>query len=116
MNSRPLKVYSNEVHISVVWRGEFVGYMGSIEADLLPFEDKLAWWIARSLVKPESLRSHGIGSEMMSIFKQEVLKSSTRYCIVSPGGYSNKIERQMNFYKKNGFTTTKEPGLLELQL
>lgn len=61
------------------------------------------WWVSRALVNEE--RSKGIGSVLLKRAVQEVLKHEPNAkIIVEPGGtYGSNEERQLNFYRKNGF-------------
>lgn len=66
--------------------------------------DGFTWYIARALV-PDNLRGTGVGSCLISTmlrYMREEMKNAD-HVMVSPGGYSGDIDRQVNFYKKNGF-------------
>lgn len=108
-----LNIYATETNISIIYLEGNV--RGTIGADLIPHEGGVAWWIARAIVSPPDNRGKGIGSQMMAAFKEAVLKSSCKKCIVAPGGYGANRRAQFNFYLRNGFTkVTKE--LLEFTI
>jgi predicted N-acetyltransferase YhbS len=95
--------YTTDNYIAVVWQNG--RETGTIEANILPFENELVWYIARALINPPKSRNNGIGSKLMTEFKKTIIKNSnTKKCIVTPGGYSDNKEEQFNFYLKNGFT------------
>lgn len=70
------------------------------EADLVG--DK--WNISRVLVKKEQDRGKGLGSNFLQkLLKEIYLRNSNAVVIVAPGGYGVDIQKQISFYKKNGF-------------
>jgi ribosomal protein S18 acetylase RimI-like enzyme len=66
------------------------------------FDDE-NWYINRAIVKPESLRGHGIGSLMLTKLKDALIEQGCKKLIVYPGGYAGEKRKQIKFYKKNGF-------------
>ncbi len=69
------------------------------------------WWISRVNVK-EIDRNKGIGSAMLKMAIEAVLEQEEVEIVVAPGGYNEDYNKQINFYKKNGFVETEENGLL----
>ena len=71
------------------------------------------WWISRVLVEPRSQRGQGVGSEMLQLIQQAVVRQGCTELRVCPGGYDNDTERQFRFYQKLGFQTfPDEPEML----
>ena len=68
------------------------------------------WWIGR--VNVQSEKNKGTGTKLLKRLIEEILKQGNFDIIVAPGGYSDKKEQQINFYKKNGFVETEEKSLL----
>ncbi len=69
------------------------------------------WWISRVNVQGAE-KGKGLGSKLLQTAIKEVLSFGKSEIIVAPGGYTNDIEKQINFYKKNGFSKTNEDGLM----
>jgi len=106
--------------LAVVWRGTGFqrGEISAVRLDENPemnvTEDDI-WMISRAIVQPESMRSRGIGSEMMRRLKEELRKVRCKKCYVAPGGYSERQEDQFRFYEKNGFERINPQGLFVLK-
>lgn len=83
---------------------EHISIRGEISANAIASNE---WWIARAIINPEKLRCQGLGSKMLSLLKNEVVKQGCKKLIVCPGGYEAKKRKQFNFYKKNGFEKDK---------
>jgi GNAT superfamily N-acetyltransferase len=102
IDENDLLVISTNQNVSVSYRpvGEFRASTVSIDDTGRGF-----WWVARSLVGNEKLRGKGIGSTLLTRAVQEVLKHEPNAkIIVEPAGtYGSDEERQLNFYRKNGF-------------
>jgi GNAT superfamily N-acetyltransferase len=73
------------------------------------------WYVNRVLVQPKEMRSKGIGSLLLQTLVKEIRKDSTKRIIVTPGGYATELEKQQNFYKKNGFVIDKENSLITFE-
>jgi len=83
---------------------EEIAAHGEVSANVIVNDE---WWIARAIVKPETLRGKGLGSKMLSLLKDEVIKQGCKKLFVCPGGYEENKEKQFNFYIKNGFEKDK---------
>lgn len=75
---------------------------GIISADLIKPKEYL-WWINRAIINKPALRNLGIGSTLLKSLLEEITKKDGKKIVVMPGGYGEDIEKQYNFYKKNGF-------------
>lgn len=96
------RTFFSDTHCSVCWIDDDSHIAnGVVSADLVNGR----WWLSRAILKPANLRNKGIGSMMVDFLKEGILLSDTKVVIVSPGGYGEDIRKQINFYKKNGFTT-----------
>jgi predicted N-acetyltransferase YhbS len=97
-----LLIISTNQNVSVSYKpvGEFRASTVSIDNTGRGF-----WWVSRSLVGNEKLRGQGIGSTLLKRAVQEVLKHEPRArIVVEPSGtYGSNEQRQLNFYRKNGF-------------
>ena len=72
-------------------------------ADCNPsFEEENSWYVSRVFVH-ESFRCRGIGKLLLEKMFEEVKNVGGSKIIVYPGGYSVDEDRQINFYKQNGF-------------
>ncbi len=62
------------------------------------------WWVSRVYIRPTA-RAKGLGSIMLEKLKEAFAETATPRAVllVCPGGYGENIERQQNFYVKNGF-------------
>lgn len=69
------------------------------------------WWISRVNIQGTE-KGKGLGSIMLKRAIKEVLSFGQTEIIVAPGGYDNNLNRQINFYKKNGFEITNKEGLM----
>jgi hypothetical protein len=69
------------------------------------------WWISRVNIQGAK-KGKGLGSKLLQTAIKEVLSFGETEIIVAPGGYTNNIEKQINFYKKNGFSVINEEGLM----
>jgi GNAT superfamily N-acetyltransferase len=112
INEEDLLVISTNQNVSVSYRpvGEFRASTVGIDNTGRGF-----WWVARSLVSNAKLRGKGIGSALLTRAIKEVLKHEPNAkIIVEPAGtYGSDEERQLNFYRKNGFVDVpKKPGVL----
>lgn len=91
--------------ISVTWDGGELGasYRGTASADYQHFNQY--WWVSRVLVQPSTARSHGVGGKLLELLLGALKEENpTARVVVAPGGYNMKLEKQVAFYKKQGFT------------
>ncbi|MBD3261102.1 MAG: GNAT family N-acetyltransferase [Candidatus Altiarchaeales archaeon] len=94
-------VISYEGHVTIIWRGDSLRERGTASADQMG-EDW--WWVCRVLVDPKDVRGQGIGTELITRLKAEVVKGGCRRLVVSPGGYDMDQSKQRQFYIRNGFS------------
>jgi GNAT superfamily N-acetyltransferase len=76
---------------------------GGGTASANPMGEDGQWWISRVLVRPESARGQGYGSQLLSKLKETVVKYGCKQLVVCPSGYNSDKKQQMDFYIKNGF-------------
>jgi ribosomal protein S18 acetylase RimI-like enzyme len=106
-----LNIIETDTDVIVCFHGTSLFVKGEISANIInPSGD---WWIARAIIKPESLRDQGLGSEMLKKLKEAAVRQGCKRLIVCPEGYEGKTRRQFNFYKKNGFVKIKKENMLE---
>lgn len=99
--------------ISMCWKLDKTGFRsGSLIADSSYMGKTGDWYISRAFIKNIIDRNKGIGSEMLRLLKNEIIKQNGIRIIVFPGGYEEKTIKQFNFYRKNGFVNGKEKGEL----
>lgn len=117
----PMFIVGAPGHISIMLTnsiGARVISRAVASADYMAHEEW--WWIGRVLVQRDKERGKGIGSLIL----QRLLKTATTaltsdslnpvpHVVVAPGGYSDDLEGQMRFYRRNGFEPDpREPDLL----
>ena len=85
-------------NVTIFWQGPTVFDRGTASADRT---SEHVWWINRVLVQPEECRGKGIGTVLVQLLKENLKGQGT--LTVCPGGYSDDVERQKNFYLKCGF-------------
>lgn len=62
------------------------------------------WSVDRAFVRP-SHRGKGLGTKLLKQLQETLSKRpDCQRLIVTPGGYGEKIEDQIHFYEKSGFT------------
>jgi len=102
IDENDLFVRSNREEVAVMHR-----IAGTMQGSVVSIDNvgNGEWWVSRSLVSDEKERGKGIGSTLLKRAVQEVLKYEPHAkIIVEPGGtYGSDEERQLNFYRKNGF-------------
>lgn len=91
-------VISNMQHITVVTHAPGTIRTSTASCDIVGG----VWWINRVIVEPVSARGQGVGSKLLQRLIEEVRKYRGDLR-VAPGGYTGGIDRQKNFYAKNGF-------------
>lgn len=72
------------------------------------------WWISRVNVQGAE-KGQGLGSKLLQEAITAVLSYGQVEIIVAPGGYSDDLERQINFYKKNGFEENDSDGVMSFR-
>ena len=90
------------------------GRLSIASADFLVDAEQLGtkWYVSRVNVT-DIHRGNGIGSMLLKMLIESIKMSKNKHdIVVCPGGYENDQDRQINFYKKNGFVETKTKGLL----
>lgn len=119
MSEGEFKVYGGPSNVSVMW---VLGGLpvGILNADLA-WPEIGRWWLARVNVKGDSHKGKGIGTKMIELMKEELVKRSAappsgtppfKELLVAPGGYGSDEKKQWNFYVKNGFIPDSESSLL----
>ena len=101
INTIKLRIIETTENVDIAFMIPQTYKMGNISAHLI---DNDEWWIARAIIKPESLRGQGLGTKMLEKLKAAVIRQGCKKLIVTPGGYEGKKKKQFNFYLKNGFT------------
>lgn len=110
MTQPPVTVSTSPTHISAHCLHGGIR-ISMVEADTVDGE---TWWIVRALVHATA-REHGLGSLLLrAVIDAIKAQPGARRVQVTPGGYWVDPERQVNFYRKNGFKPTEEEGLLEV--
>jgi hypothetical protein len=87
---------------------------GKLSVASIDFLEGGRWWISRVNVQGAE-RGKGIGSQLLQKAIEEVLSFDPTEIIVAPGGYGEEPERQINFYKKNGFVKINNNGLMSFE-
>ncbi len=108
-----LKCVSSEQNISVFYQAGASHRTSVAEAN--PFQSRTVWWVSRVLVQP-GLRGKGLGTKMLQRLIKEIQKKGAEAILVAPGGYNSNINKQINFYTKNGFKEADPNGLYRLEL
>jgi hypothetical protein len=113
------KVYGGPQNVSVMWVFEGLP-IGILNADLM-WPEIGRWWLARVNVKGDNHKGKGIGTKMVELMKEGLVKRSAappfgtpafKEILVAPGGYGSDEKKQWNFYVKNGFVQNTESSLL----
>ena len=102
INENDIIVISKKEGVSIMYRAP-----GSMMSAVVSIDNigNGMWWVSRALVSEVYERGKGIGSMLLRCAVKEVLKhEQNAKIVVEPGGsYGSNEERQLNFYKKNGF-------------
>lgn len=103
-----IHITSSEESISASYQNEEFG-LSVASADKI-FDG--TWYVSRVMVNLKH-RGKKIGSLMLNKIIDEIKSRPDKgNIVVFPGGYSEDLEKQMNFYKKNGFVDGDKPGML----
>ncbi len=66
------------------------------------------WFVNRVFIRNPLGRGRGLGSRLIKELQSLVASRGCKKLIVTPGGYNSDPEKQINFYRKNGFEGKEE--------
>jgi ribosomal protein S18 acetylase RimI-like enzyme len=99
-----LFVGSSHQCVSVTWwKNENNPFEGTGNAAASYMQRDGEWYLNRVIIKPETLRSQGLGGELLERLKAEVARRGATRLMVEPGGYGSDPKRLQKFYRAHGF-------------